>query len=116
MIFWGTVVWEEIDRYLVSRIVTPWLPLGVLCLAKWQLVSPTPPMLGAISLVLGARLFAETSLSPTPRLLFCLGPILAGSFLYVGMMGGSNAAAWVTYVVAGIGTVAAAISQLRQRR
>jgi hypothetical protein len=87
-------------------------------MVKWQFLRPEPEMLGSATLVLAARLLAESSLpySSTFRLIFCGVPIIGGSLLFAGAIQNQiQTAAWVFYAIAGIGTVLSAISDLRQR-
>jgi hypothetical protein len=73
-------------------------------------------MLGSIALVLALRLLSEDSLpySPSFRLAFAGVPMIGGALIFAGTTQ-SELEAWLSYSLAGIGTILLAISDWRSR-
>lgn len=97
-------------------MVLPWLPIFVVA-HRANTGVLTPELFGALAMVLSARLLAEGAFSGGQQVIFCMLPLLGGALVCVGSVASQNH--WylglVYYLGAGIGTVLAAISDLRGR-
>jgi hypothetical protein len=107
---------KQLDTFIATRFLVPWLPLIVLWMARLEFVSPTKEALGSMAVVLAARLLAEATFAHSAllRLIFCGLPIMGGALVFAGPPR-MQASAWVFYGIAATGTVIVAISDLRQR-
>jgi hypothetical protein len=110
-------VLKQLDTFIATRFLVPWLPLFVLWMARGAFVSPTTEALGAMTLILAARLLAEPTFphSAISRLIFCGLPIIGGALIFAGQADVRLDEAWVFYGIAATGTVLVAISDLRER-
>jgi len=107
-------VLRQLDRHLTIRLVLPLLPLFVFFHVRKESVL-TPELFGALAMVLSARLLADSSFqSAFMKLVFCILPLVGGGLTCAGK--GSIALSVTYYATAGVGTVLAVISDLRQRR
>lgn len=108
-------MWRQLDQYLVVRIGIPWVPVYV----GWQAGNPSalqPEILGALAVILAGHTFARSGMKGMRWMAFVALPLVAGVVVCTGKSLNPWAFATVAYVAAGIGTVAAAITDLRGRR
>lgn len=97
----------------------PWLPLLVMAQAG-DLRRLTPEIMGALAIVLAARVLGEGALTGTLQFLFGFVPLIGATVVCAGATPTPGGEAWHSaiayYVGAGLGTTLAAISELRGRR
>jgi hypothetical protein len=107
---------KQLDFYLSTRMVLPWLPVFAVA-HRLNTDVLTPQLFGSLAMVLSARLLAERAFSGGQQVIFCMLPLLGGGLVCAGSAAAKNY--WwlglVYYLAAGIGTVLAAVSDLRGR-
>lgn len=106
---------RQLDASLTALLVVPLLPPTVVAVTK-GLGALHAQMFGGLTLVLAFRLWADKRLAKSiVQIIFCALPFVFGVLICAGALH-KSIPAYVPYSVVVVGTVLAAISQLRQRK